>query len=236
MVGELPCLDTSTECIRQLQEKAIANGKALRAIDERVEAINSKIEEAKKNNQSTVKLGVFKPLVQAYLKDEVVQTPQGPKRRGFLDRIFSVFSNPINGINEILSLVGIPLFENATGGNDAAQQRAIAISDLQVKVAEVERQRGELADKIREQVVLQVLDFETIRREFQISQEIAKRETARLKLLEVDYRFGTDITSNTYLGAMSGLNRQQGDTLRAWAKLRSQLARIKLLVLGVEGE
>lgn len=237
MLGELPCLEATESCIGQLQGRAIASSKTLKAIDERITVINQKIEEAKKNNQKTIALSVFEPLVQSYLKLEDLPVKQGepPAKRGFFDRVFDFFVKPTGTINEILSLVGVPLFKKLTGGDAAAQQRTIAIADLQVKVAEVEKQRDDLKDKLREQVILQVLDFDTIRRDFQVSQEIAKREVLRMKVIDVGYRFG-DGNTVSYLGNLSALDRQKAETFRQWARLRSQLARVKLLVLGAEGE
>jgi hypothetical protein len=104
--------------------------------------------------------------------------------------VFNFFVKPTDAINEVLLLIGVPLFRYAIRGDPAAQSRQIAIADLQVKVAEVEKQRADLADKIREQVMLQVLDFDVLRRDFQVAQEISKREALRHRLIEVDYRFG----------------------------------------------
>ena len=141
----------------------------------------------------------------------------------------------VSGINDVLSLVGIPLFRNATGGDAAAQGRVIAIGDLQVKLAEIENKRGELADKIRENIILQVLEFDTVRRDFQISQEIARRDATKMKLIEVGYRFGESETV-AYLNQLSSLDKQKAETFRQWSKMRSQIARIKLLVLGAGEE
>ncbi len=237
MLGDLPCLEASDTCIGQLQTAAIAKSKTLQAIDQRIEVINTKIEEARKNNQKTIALGVFEPLVQSYLKLEDVPIQQGqqPRKRGFIDRVFDFFVKPTGAINEVLSLIGVPLFRNAIGGDPAAQSRQIAIADLQVKVAEVEKQRADLADKIREQVMLQVLDFDVLRRDFQVAQEISKREVLRHRLIEVDYRFGQGETTQ-FLGNLNALDRQKAETFKTWARLRSQMARIKLLVLGAGEE
>jgi hypothetical protein len=237
MLGDLPCLEASDTCIGQLQTAAIDRSKTLKAIDQRIEVINTKIEEARKNNQKTIALGVFEPLVQSYLKLEDVPVQQGqqPRKRGLLDRVFDFFVKPTGAINEVLSLIGVPLFRNAIGGDPAAQSRQIAIADLQVKVAEVEKQRADLADKIREQVMLQVLDFDVLRRDFQVAQEISKREVLRQRLIEVDYRFGQGETTQ-FLGNLNALDRQKAETFKAWARLRSQMARIKLLVLGAGEE
>jgi len=236
MLGELPCLETQEACIKELQNLAVQNSKSLKAIDERVAIINQKIDEARKNNQRTINLSVFEPLVQAYLKVDTVTTTnaQGqPKTqtRGFFNKVLGIFSG-ISGLNEVLSLVGVPLFKNLGGGDAAAQGRTIAIGDLQVKLAEIENKRGDLADKIREAVVIQVLDFDVARKDFQVSQEIARREVIRAKLREVDYRYDPTVTTDSYLSSLSSLDRTKAASYRQWARLRSQLARIKIIVLG----
>jgi hypothetical protein len=237
MRGELPCLDISESCLGQLQALAVQNSTAIKAIDERVEIINGKIEEAKRNNQATVRLGVFEPLVQNWLQLEQVPTGSTKPRRGFLNRVFDLFSQPLNGVNEILSLVGVPLFKNAIGGDPNVQARSIAIADLQVKVAEVENKRGDLAQKIREAVIMQVLDFDQYRREFQVSQEVAKRSQLRLKVIELDYRMASGtVTTPGYLSELSAVDQQKAQTFRAWAKLRTQLVRVKLLVMPDAGD
>lgn len=251
MKGELSCLEATEPCIRELQETAIANSPALRAIDERVALVNQKIDEARANNQATVNLGLFEPALQYFLRVEdlapvaevrdsrgnIITPGQPAQRRGFLDRLGDLFSG--NGtlgiVNDVFSLIGVPLFRNATGGDAAAQQREIAIADLQVKIAEIENQRGNLANQIREQVTLQVLDFDTIRREFQISQEVARRDTLRLQILEQNYRFAVGtLDTPQYLREVSALDQQRAETFRAWSRLRSQLVRVKILVLGAE--
>lgn len=240
MMGDLPCLEASEACIGQLQNLAIQNARTLKAIDERIEAVKSKIEEARKNNQKTIALGVFEPLVQSWLKLEDVPVRQGeqPRKRGVLDRVGNLLlGDKIGAINEILSLIGVPLFRKLTGGDSAAQQRTIAIADLQVKLAEIENKRGDLAAQIREQVIIQVLDFDQYRREFQVSQEVSRREVLRQKVREIDYRFAVGNQDTvSYLGSLSVLDQQKAQSFRAWAKLRAQLARVKLLVLGPEGD
>jgi len=137
-------------------------------------------------------------------------------------------------VNNILSLIGIPLLEGITGTNAEAQRNAIAISDLQVKSAELMRGRAELAEKIRESVAIQVIDFDSSAREFQISQVIAQGKVTRMELVEVGYRFGESNTEN-YLGQLSAMDQKKAATLRSWTQMRSRLERIKLLVLG-EGD
>lgn len=243
MLGDLPCLEATESCLTQLQELAIGNSPALQAIDQRVELVNQKIDEARANNQATIRLGVFEPAVTAFFQIQEIpevrnaqgQVTQPRQRRGFLDRILQFLDEPLRGINDALALIGVPLFKNAIGGDAAAQQREIAIADLQVKVAEIENQRGEIAQRLREQVILQVLNFDQIRRDFQVSQEVAKRDILRMQVLEMDYRFNTGtIDTPQYLSQLSRLDRQKASVFRRWAQVRSQLVRVKTLVLGAE--
>ncbi|NEQ24657.1 MAG: hypothetical protein F6K28_37230 [Microcoleus sp. SIO2G3] len=244
MMGELPCLDATETCVRQLQEIAVSNNPTLMEIDARIEAINSKIEEARSNNQASIRLGIFEPLIQdlitispvSRVPDPTRPTIPGsivvPEERGFLENVLDIFTNPVRGINTVLSFIGLPLFRQASGGDAATQQREIAIADLQVKVAEVERSRAEMANDLREEVILQVLEFDTIRREFQISQEVARRSTLRLQILDLNYRFAVGgLNTPEYLAEVNSLDQQKAQTFRAWARLRTQLTRIKLLVM-----
>ena len=236
MLGKLPCLEANDQCMATLQNAAIANSKMLKAMDERIEVIDQKIAEATKNNQKTIALGVFEPLVQSYLRIDEIQTPGQPvQRRGFFDKLADIFIKPLSSANEILSLIGLPLFRNSTGGDIAAQQRSIAIGDLSVKLAELKNKRAEVADKLREQVILSVLDFDQVRRDFQITQEIVKRESTRMKLLEVAYRFGQGDTDG-FMARQTQFDQKKADTYRQWARMRSQMARIKLIVLGANEE
>jgi len=247
MMGELPCLEATETCVRELQEMAIANNPTLMEIDARVEAINAKIDEARANNQASIRLGIFEPFIQDLIGIQTVSrvpdplnppTPGSivvPEERGFLENVLSIFTNPVRGINEILSFIGVPLFRSMSGGDANQQQREIAIADLQVKVAEVERSRSEMANDLREEVMLQVLEFDTIRREFQISQESARRDTLRMEILTQNYRFAVgSMDTPAYLNQISALDQQKAQTFRAWARLRTQLTRIKILVIGAE--
>lgn len=234
MMGDLPCLEPTTECISELQTMAVENNLTLAIIQERIDGIDQRIEEARARNQTSVWMDTFEPLMSRYLTYEQVMVEGQPQQRGFFDRLLSAIGNPLNAINEALGLIGIPLIRGVTQTNARAQQTAIAISDLQVKVAQIEQEKRKIAETLREQVALEVLEFDATRREFQISQEVARRATVQHRLLEIDYRFSDRIDSVTYLGHLSQLDRQKADTYRAWARLRTRLARIQMMVLGSE--
>ncbi len=232
MKGDLPCVDATTECIAQLQQVAVQQNPLLVEVDTRIEEITTKIEEAKAANKKSIDLSILKPAARVFLEPSFSTQPKLNQRQpGTIEKVMGLFTSPVGMFNELLRAVGIPLVDKIFGGNDQNQERAIAISDLQVKLAEIQRGRAELADKVKEKVALAVFDFDTARRDFQISQEIAQREAFRTQLSEVKYRMGNG-DSVTYLGQLSSLDRNKATTWRSWASMRSQLEKIKLLVLG----
>ena len=239
MLGGLPCVDATTECIAQLQDVATMQNPLLLEIDGRIEEINTRIEEAKARNKKSIQLSVLRPAVRLFLEPSTTTTTNNSgsqqsitvNRPRPLEKIAQIVTNPVRIVNELLASVGIPLFDSLFGGSDQNQERAIAISDLEVKLAEIQRGRAELADQVKEKVALAVFDFDTSRREFQISQEISKREADKLELVDTEYRLGHGGT-DPYLGQITSLDGKKGATFRSWASLRSQLAKIQLLVLG----
>ena len=235
MRGDLPCVDATTECIAELQSVAVIQNPLLLEIDTRIEEIDIRIEEAKAANKKSIKLSVLRPAVRVFLEPTSVYStdPNNPvqNRPRPLEKIAQIVSNPTRIINELLSSVGIPLFDSLFGGSDRNQERAIAISDLEVKLAEIQRGRAELADQVKEKVALAVFDVDTSRREFQLSTEVSRRESARLQLADADYRLGIG-TSDSYLGQITSLDRQKAQSFKAWTSLRSQLEKIKLLCHG----
>jgi hypothetical protein len=93
MMGDLPCLQPTTECIRQLQTMAVENNLTLAIIQERIDGIDQRIEEARARNQSAVWMDTFEPLVSRYLSYETVLVNGQQQRRGFF--VLNHFS-PLN--------------------------------------------------------------------------------------------------------------------------------------------
>jgi hypothetical protein len=57
----------------------------------------------------------------------------------------------------------------------------------------------------------------------------------RLQVVELDYRFaGGTMDTPQYLRELSSIDKQKAATFREWARLRSQLVRVKMLVIGVK--
>ena len=239
LLGDLPCLDSSTTCIGQLQQKAIASNLSIRQMDQRIQEINDKIAEAQKNGQKAVRLEVFKPIVQFYLQDQIIppgaavpgQPAPQPTRIRPLQQILSIFSQPINAFNNILSLIGVPLFEQRFGGSQQTQARAIAIGDLQIKVAELQRNRAAVADRLREQVTEQALKYEELQRNADLKNAIANREASRIQIMEIGYKFGQGDTSQM-LSVWNSLDDRKAEAIAARSSVKIQVQRIKSLILG----
>lgn len=231
--GGLPCLETSAVCLQQLQDKAIAQSPLLKEIDTRISEANSRIEEAKARNKKSIQLSILTPALQYLLgPTPTAGQPQAPGT-GLIDNIAGIFSGRTSLINGLLNVIGIPLFQGSQGGNSEAQRNAIAISDIQVKVAELQRSRAQLADTIRDKVAQSLIQFDEARTDFQTAQVVASRAVDQFKVFELRYVRGNSDTES-YLTRQNSLDNTKAATYRAWAKMRRSLFTIKLLVLSIK--
>lgn len=237
LISPLPCLDTTSACIQALQNLAVANSPINKKIDTSITTIEEKIEEAIATNQISIQLAVFEPALQYFLKQEQVTIPAQNNqparteiRGGLINNVLSLFSEPMRVVNDLLAVIGIPLLRGTSGGNDAQRAASIAISDLRLKVEELRKSKEEIALKTRDAVLFSVLEFDTRAREFQIQQAVSRREIQRFELFKVGYRFGQSSTE-AYLSQQSALDKQKASVLREWSQMRSQLEKVKLLVL-----
>lgn len=244
MISPLPCLDTTSACVQQLQSLAVSNSPINAKIEESIAAIEEKIEEANKANKQSIDLAIFEPALQYFLRQnggtgqttgQTGQTATSTNSGGLLNNVLGIFTRPVGLINDLFNVIGVPLLRRFTGGNQENKQAAIAISDLRVKVEELRKSKEEIAIKTRDSVLFSVLEFDVRSREFQIQQAIAKREIQRFELYKVGYRFGQSSTE-AYLGQQSSLDKQKGAVLREWSQMRSQLEKIKLIVLAKKEE
>lgn len=231
--GGLPCLETSATCLQQLQDKAIAQSPLLKEIDTRIAEANDRINEAKVRNKKSIQLAILTPALQYLLgPTPTAGQPQAPGT-GLIDNLAGIFSGKTNLINGLLNVIGIPFFQGTQGGNAEAQRNAIAISDIQVKVAELQRSRAQLADTIRDKVAQSLIAFDEARTDFQTAQVVASRAVDQFKVFELRYVRGNSDTES-YLTRQNNLDNTKAQTYRAWAKMRRSLFEIKLLVLSVK--
>jgi hypothetical protein len=230
MYQPLSCLDISPDCVQKLQLEAVQNSPVIKELETKIQEINSHIENAKTNNKKSIDLAIFEPGLQLFLKKETVVENGQTRTVGFLDRIGQVFTNPGVVLNDLLATIGIPLLRGAYGGNDAQQSRSIQISDLTVKVAEMERGKAEIANKTKEKIQQLVLDFDTAAREFQAEQAIVRSESRSFKIYAITYAAG-DGDTNIYLHRQEQLERAKLKVFKDWAKLRAQISTVKNLVI-----
>ncbi|WP_238360828.1 TolC family protein [Iningainema tapete] len=232
MRGGLPCLETSAACLQQLQERAVTQSPLLKEIDARIAEANQKIEEAKVQNKKSIQLSILSPALQYMLGPTTTTTTQ-QRTPGLLDNIAGIFRGDLGIINGLLRVIGVPFFQGTQGGDSSAQSRAIQISDISVKVAELQRSRAQLAETIREKVATSLVKFDEARTDFQTSQIVTARATQQFQIYAVRYTRGNSDTE-LFLSRQNQLDHTKSQTYSAWARMRRALFEIKLLVLSVK--
>jgi hypothetical protein len=230
MYSPLSCLDVTPDCIARLQQEAVQNSPVIKQLEAKISTVNQKIEEAKTNNKKSIDLSIFEPALQVFLKQETVVENGQTRKIGFIERVGQIFSNPGSLLNDLLGAIGIPLLRGSYGGNDAQQNRAIQISDLVVKVAEMERIKTEVGAKTREKIQQLMLEFDVLAREFQAEQAIATSESKSFKLYSVTYAAG-DGNTDTYLNRKGQLDKTKLQVFKYWARVRGQITAIKTVVM-----
>jgi len=90
MLGKLPCLSTDEDCVGKLQALAVKNNATLKAVDERIEAVDAQIATATAANKKAINASLLTPLIQSWL--QVQSQPTGQKT-GILNKLFGLFSS-----------------------------------------------------------------------------------------------------------------------------------------------
>ena len=232
MRGGLSCLEITATCLEQLQNKAVTGSPLLKELDTRIQEATSQIDEARTKNKKTVRLSILTPALQ-YLLGPTPTAGSPQQGNGLIDNILGIFNGKIGLINGLINVVGLPLFTASQGTNTEANRNAIAISDLQIKVAELQRARAQLADMTREKVAVALVKFDEGKTDFQIAQVVGARAIDQFKVFELRYIRGNNNTEG-YLAKQSELDKVKANTYGSWGKMRRSLFEIKLLVLGVK--
>ena len=232
MRGGLSCLEITATCLEQLQTKAVTGSPLLKELDTRIQEATSKIDEARTKNKKTVRLSILTPALQ-YLLGPTPTAGSPQQGNGLIDNILGIFNGKTGLINGLINVVGLPLFVGSQGVNTEANRNAIAISDLQIKVAELQRARAQLADMTREKVAIALVKFDEGKTDFQIAQVVGARAIDQFKVFELRYIRGNNNTEG-YLAKQSELDKVKANTYGSWGKMRRSLFEIKLLVLGVK--
>jgi hypothetical protein len=179
--GDLPCLDSSTECVRQLQQLAIANSSELKLIEQRIAASRQRIDYHGSQRWTT-----------------------------WID------PNPV------------AIVQNIFGGGDA-QKVDLAIADLELKTSELEARKAEIASKLKDLVLSELLRFEELRDLSELQTAIAAREMTRFRVIEVGYRLGEGSTAEM-ISLMSQLDRVKAQAATTKSEMKAQALKIQRLV------
>jgi len=232
--GGLPCLELSRTCLESLQNLAISSSPLLKEIDARIAEANDKATAAKVANQKTIQLDILSPALQYLLNTNGTVESNGHKP-GFFERLGGLLIGKIGIVNDLLSTVGIPIFNGLTGGSSSVKSQAIQVSDLQVRIAELQRARAELADKVKDKVASSLTDFDNARVEYQMSQVIVQRHGSQFKIYQMRYVRGAS-TTEEFLQQQNQFDRDKTQVYGAWAKLRRNLFELKLLALAQKSD
>ena len=185
---------------------AIRNSPALQELDIVLAEIDNRIQTAKTNQQKSILSDLFSPLVRA-----LVDTDNLTKSHS-KNAPVTLFNNPWA---TIASAIGVPLFQTLLGGNAAQQSRQIAISDLETRAAQLQRNRRELEEKVKEEVTRGILNLERLT----LLEEQATRrlqvQQQQQEIRNIQYRKGQGSTVN-YL-----MEKSEIEDL----KMRAELAR-----------
>lgn len=232
--GGLPCLELSRTCLNSLQDLAIASSPLLKELDSRISEGTDKATTAKVANQKTIQLDILSPALQ-YLLNTNGSVDSNGHKPGFFERLGGLLLGKIGIVNDLLSTVGIPIFNSLNGGSSNVKSQAIQISDLQVRIADLQRARAELADKVKEKVTSSLTDFDNARVEYQMSQVMIRHHTSQFQIYQMRYLRGAN-TTEEFLQQQNQLDKDKTQVYGAWAKLRRSLFELKLLALAQKSD
>ncbi len=186
--NQLPCLDSSTECIDLLTEKAIAHSGELQTLKARIGLMDTR-------------LGIA---------SDSINYAESKLWTNYIPGSYS--PNPFNLINPFSWL------KNIFGGGDIQRQKiAIADlqlkkANVEVQRAGLERRYSEVQDQMREKVLTLVLEYEAARRQIAFIMTQLNNHSILFKVMEIDYRFGGSSTE-TYLAAIEKQSRLENELI-----------------------
>ncbi|MCA6599740.1 MAG: hypothetical protein IM537_05890 [Pseudanabaena sp. M57BS1SP1A06MG] len=217
--GDLPCLESKPECLKQLQELAIANSAEIRALDVQIASSADAVKFAKVQGQGSFVEGIS-PYVSAIAP--ILLQDSRPLITG--ENRFTLTSR--------LLFEALPKIIEGRATSDANQTRnAQANADLQIKLAQLEKTKTEVAIAIRGKVTDAVIEFERIKDESGLQSTIVRREEVRSKLIEISYRLGESSTIDQ-IARLNEFDRKKIIAAQLKTRLRSQALRIQRLVKG----
>lgn len=199
--SDLPCLNSSSECIDLLTEKAIAHSNELQTIETRIGLLDTRLGIA----SDSIDYAESKMWTN-YIPDAVPTNP------------FSLI-NPFS------------LFKNIFGGGDIQREKiAIADlqlkkANVEVQRVELERRYSEVQDQMREKILALVLEYEATGRQIAMINEQINHHRIVFKVMEIDYRFGGSSTE-AYVQAIEKEARLENELIHIQTSQREFLGKI----------
>lgn len=219
--GDLPCLSSKPECIKELEALAIANSPELKAIEIQIASSSDAVKLAKVQGQ-----GSFIESIQPFVSAIAPILLQNSRPQ--------VFGEIRTSLESRLLFEALPTIISGRATSDANQTRNNqANADLQIKLAELERSKSEIAIAIKGKVTDAVITFEQIKDESDLQSTIVRREEVRSKLIEISYRLGESSTIDQ-IARLNDFDRKKIIAAQMRSRLRSQALRIQRLVKGSE--
>ncbi len=219
--GDLPCLDSTPECVRQLQELAIANSPDIRALDTQIGSSGDAVKLAAIQGQGSFTESIA-PFVSAIAP--ILLQNSRPQALGEIR----------TSLESRLLFEALPIIISGRATSDANQTRnSQANADLQIKLAQLEKTKTEVAIALKGKVADEVILFENIKDESNLQSTIVKRENARAKLIEIAYRMGESDTISQ-IARLNDFDRKKIIASQLKTRLRSQALKIQRLVKGSE--
>jgi hypothetical protein len=199
--NRLPCLNSSSECIHQLTERAIANSPELETLEARIGLLDRR-------------LG---------LAGESINYAESKLWTNYIPDSFS--PNPLNIINPFSWI------KNIFGGGDIQRSRiAIADLELkkanvEAQRAELERRYSEVESQTREEILTLVLDYEAAGRQATLIATQLNNHQVIFKVVEIEYRMGGSST-NSYLAAIEKQERLENQFIQTQIAQQESLRKI----------
>ena len=219
--GDLPCLDSKPECIKQLEALAIANSPDLKALDAQIASSSEAVKLAKVQGQGSF-IESIAPFVSAIAP--ILLQNSRPQ----------AFGEIRTGLDSRLLFEALPVIISGRATSDANQTRNNqANADLQIKLAQLEKTKAEIAIAIKGKVIDSVITFEGLRDESDLQSTIVRREEVRSKLIEIAYRMGESSTIEQ-VARINDFDRKKIIAAQIKSRLRSQALKIQRLVKGSE--
>jgi hypothetical protein len=217
--GDLPCLDSKPECVSQLQALAIANSPDIKALDTQIASSGDAVRLAAVQGQGSF-IESISPFISAIAP--ILLQNSRPSAMGEIR----------TSLESRLLFEALPIIISGRATSDSNQTRnSQANADLQIKLAQLEKTKTEVAIALRGKVADEVILFENIKDESNLQSTIVKRETARAKLIEIAYRMGESDTISQ-IARLNDFDRKKIIAAQSKTKLRSQALKIQRLIKG----